>query len=145
MAQVLTEGRDRVRDLRTGTGSLTDLPAVFQQITEAAASSKGVNFKTVVEGDVRELHPMVLEELSSIGREALFCLRVRDDGRGIDPGVLEKGGREGHWGLRGMLERAGRIGAQLQLLSRPDARTEVVVTLAGKTAYRASHAKRFDS
>jgi len=39
---------------------------------------------------------------------------VRDDGRGIDPHVLQ-GGRDGHWGLPGMRERAERIGAKLKL------------------------------
>jgi glucose-6-phosphate-specific signal transduction histidine kinase len=42
---------------------------------------------------------------------------VRDDGLGIDPQVLQSG-REGHWGLRGMRERAEKIGAQLRV-SKP--------------------------
>ena len=34
-----------------------------------------------------------------------FRLRVRDDGRGFDPKILEDGGRPDHWGLQGMRER----------------------------------------
>jgi ligand-binding sensor domain-containing protein len=84
--------------------------------------------KSVVEGRVRELDPIVLEESFSIGREALlnalahssgshveveilyetrqFRLRIRDDGRGIHPEIRAKRGRSDHWGMRGMRERA---------------------------------------
>ncbi len=51
-------------------------------------------------------------------------LLLRDDGRGIDPEVLD-GGREGHWGLSGMQERAEKIGAVLRIRSGKDAGTEV--------------------
>jgi hypothetical protein len=42
-----------------------------------------------------------------------FYLRIHDDGRGIDPEVLRRGKRGGHWGLPGIHERAQRIGAKL--------------------------------
>ena len=64
-----------------------------------------------------------------------FRLRVRDDGRGIDADILEKG-RTDHWGLQGMRERAGRIGAQLELWSRPRSGTEIGLTLPATMAYR---------
>jgi signal transduction histidine kinase len=38
-------------------------------------------------------------------------LRVRDDGKGIDPKVIEAGGQSGHFGIPGMREPAQRIGA----------------------------------
>ena len=41
---------------------------------------------------------------------------VRDSGCGIDPFVLESG-RDGHWGLPGMRERAKSIGARLHVWS----------------------------
>ena len=47
----------------------------------------------------------------------LLRLRVRDDGRGIDPGVAQDG-RAGHYGLPGMRERAKRIGAAIECLER---------------------------
>ena len=37
-----------------------------------------------------------------------LSVQIRDDGKGIAPGVLEKGRRSGHYGLPGMRERAGR-------------------------------------
>jgi nitrate/nitrite-specific signal transduction histidine kinase len=56
-------------------------------------------------------------------------MRVRDDGCGIDPGILEDESRAGHWGLIGMRERAREIGAQLEIRSRAGAGTEVELTV----------------
>jgi signal transduction histidine kinase len=52
-------------------------------------------------------------------------LRIRDNGKGIDLKVLKEGGSSGHWGLRGVRERAQRIGAQLDFWSEVGAGTEV--------------------
>jgi signal transduction histidine kinase len=72
-------------------------------------------------------------------------LRIRDDGRGIDPDVLEKGGRADHWGLQGMRERANSIGAKLNLWSGPESGTEVELTVPAATAYRSPRSKPADS
>ena len=161
--EVLAEGRDRIRNLRVHSASLGDLPAAFRSVAEETSEGRDAIFKTVVEGHVRELHPLVFEECYCIGREAIinalshsegkhveaeitydsrqFRLRVRDDGRGIDPKILEAGGRAGHWGLQGMYERAEKIGGQLRFWSRPDTGTEVELTVPGTTAYQASSQK----
>ena len=165
--QVLAEGRDRVRSLRSASVSDGDLSAAFQLVAEESSPDRTATFKAVVEGNVRALHPVVREESYSVGREAIinalthsggryveveiiydsqeFRLRIRDDGRGIDPGVLEKGGRADHWGLQGMRERASRIGAKLELWSRPGSGTEVELTVPGATAYRSPGGKSTDS
>src|SRR5262249_33592683 len=44
-------------------------------------------------------------------------LTIRDDGRGLDPDAVERAGALGHWGLRGMHERAAQIGATLEISS----------------------------
>lgn len=156
--EVLAEGRDSIRNLRVNSASLSDLPAAFVSVAEETPQGRGAIFKTVVEGRVRELHPLVLEECYCIGREAIinalshsegqhveaelaydarqFRLRVRDDGRGIEPQILEAGGRSGHWGLQGMRERAEKIGGQLRFWSRPETGTEVELTVPGAMAYR---------
>ena len=165
--QVMAEGRDRVRNLRTSTIGFGGLPKAFQQVVEEAAPNRSSTFKMVVEGTVLELHPIIREETYSIGREALinalthseannieaeityesreFRLRIRDDGRGIDPAVLEKGGRDDHWGLQGMRERAKKIGGKLDLWSRPGSGTEVELTVPASTAYRSPGRKSTDS
>ena len=55
-------------------------------------------------------------------------MRIRDNGCGIEPQMLEKG-RDGHWGLAGMRERATRIGGVLKILSSPAAGTEVELSI----------------
>ena len=106
---------------------------------------------------MRALHPLVQDEVYRIGREAIlnafrhatarsievtleyrenrFRLFVRDDGRGLEGEVLRIG-REGHFGMAGMRERAERIGGQLRLLSRPSSGTHVELTIPGKSAYQ---------
>jgi nitrate/nitrite-specific signal transduction histidine kinase len=59
---------------------------------------------------------------------------VRDDGCGIDARMLQSG-RDGHWGISGMRERADRIGARLQLWSSPGLGTEVKLTVPGHIAF----------
>jgi signal transduction histidine kinase len=66
-------------------------------------------------------------------------LRIRDDGKGIDPKVLQGGARAGHWGLPGIRERAKRIGAQLKLWSENGAGTEVELTVPARIAYPSVH------
>ncbi len=161
--EVLAEGRDRVRNLRTPTILTGGLPAAFKRLVEETPQSDHATFKTVVEGSLRELHPMVSEECYCIGREAIvnalthsggdkveveitydsrqFRLRVRDNGRGFDPKILEEGGRPNHWGLQGMRERADKIGAQLKLWSRQATGTEVELIVPGATAYQARQNK----
>ena len=65
-------------------------------------------------------------ELEYSGSE--LSMRVRDNGCGIDPQVLEKG-RDGHLGLAGMRERATRIGGLLKILSSATAGTEVELSI----------------
>ena len=162
--QVLAEGRDRIQNLRANSVSLADLPAAFRCVAEETSDGLDATFKTVIEGRPRDLHPLVLEESYCIGREAIinalshsgaqhveaeitydsrqFRIRIRDDGRGIDPRILEAGGRSGHWGLRGMRERTQKIGGQLKFWSRPETGTEVELTVPGATAYQGSMSKR---
>jgi signal transduction histidine kinase len=59
---------------------------------------------------------------------------VRDNGSGIDSQVLQTG-REGHWGLAGMRERAERIGVRLSVWSSATAGTEVEVSVPGHVAF----------
>jgi signal transduction histidine kinase/ligand-binding sensor domain-containing protein len=158
--EVMAEGRDRVRNLRDATALLEDLPRAFTRVVDENSQARKVTFKTVVEGRSRELNPMVLEESYAIGREALinalthseghnveaeitydrreFRLRIRDDGKGIAPDILKEGGRQDHFGLQGMRERAERIDAQLKLWSGADTGTEVELLVPATMAYRSN-------
>ena len=118
--------------------------------------SSAIGFRVAVYGRARELQAGVREEVYRIGREALINayrharateieieveyrptelrLVVRDDGCGIAPQVLQRG-RDGHWGLQGMRERAERIGARLRLWSRVAGGTEVELRVPGQVAF----------
>ena len=66
-----------------------------------------------------------------------FRLRVRDNGKGIDPAVLSRQHSEGHYGLPGMRERAALIGGKLTVWSEVEAGTEVELRVPASTAYTA--------
>ena len=52
-------------------------------------------------------------------------------------------GREGHWGLPGMRERAKAIGGQLEVWSEQGAGTEVELTIPASVAYESPAGRRF--
>jgi len=107
-------------------------------------------------GEARGLHPVVRDEVYRIGYEAIrnacvhssasrleveltyaqdFAVRVNDNGIGIEPAVADKG-RDGHFGLQGMRERADRIGAKLTLVSSAASGTEITVVVPGGIVFR---------
>jgi signal transduction histidine kinase/ligand-binding sensor domain-containing protein len=165
--QAIREGRDAVHDLRSGTVVGTDLAQAVTTIAEEFAASdaspKAARFSVVAEGRPRTLRLIPRDEIYRIAREALWNafshaqarlieaeivynrstlrLRVRDDGIGIHPKVLDRGGRAGHWGLRGMHERANRIGGHLDVWSRPGAGTEVELSIPASIAYEPSRTR----
>jgi signal transduction histidine kinase/ligand-binding sensor domain-containing protein len=154
--QVLLEGRERVRDLRSEVSRTAGLAQEVGCYGEELAKSHAAAFKVTVAGRTQPLHPVVGDEICRIAREAVgnafrhsrassieveiaydcagVCLRVRDDGCGIDQEILGAG-RQGHWGLSGMRERAQNIGGQLSIWSNPGAGTEIDLTIPAKVAY----------
>jgi signal transduction histidine kinase len=164
--QVIDEGRNAVRGLRSPDSVALDLGQAFSRIQQELTLEDDVGFRVIVDGQPRPLHPVLRDEVYRIGREALvnafhhahaknieieleyaasqFRVLVRDDGRGIDPQMLQSG-REGHWGLIGMRERAERIGAKLHVWSRPTAGTEVELLVPSQVAFQnqSRHAPRW--
>jgi Histidine kinase-, DNA gyrase B-, and HSP90-like ATPase len=65
-------------------------------------------------------------------------LRVRDDGKGIDPRFLNDQGREGHFGLQGMRERAKPMGGKLTVWSALNSGAEIELSIPASRAYAAS-------
>lgn len=153
MSQVIDEGRNAVRGLRTT--STEDLGEAFARIPLELGRDEP-QLKIIVEGQPRALHPLMRDEIYRIGREALvnafhharakniemeleyrtriFRCLVRDNGCGIDDAVL-RSGRDGHWGLPGMRERAERIGGQLHVWSSSSAGTEIVLSVPAQVAF----------
>ena len=165
-AEAVTEGRDAVQGLRSSTTEMNDLAESIRSLGEALAnehSSENV-LRVEVQGRPRALHPIVRDEVFRIAGEALrnafhhaaakqievelrydereLRLRVRDDGKGIDPQVLRAEGQEGHFGLRGMRERAKLAGGKLTVWSGLDMGTEVELAIPAPHAYSSASPSR---
>ena len=117
-AKAITEGRDAVQGLRASTVERNDLAVAIRTLGDELATEASADppptFRVEVEGQTRDLHPIVRDEIYKIAAEALrnafrhahagrveveiryddeqFRLRVRDDGKGIDPAVLASQG-----------------------------------------------------
>jgi len=166
-AQAITEGRDAVQGLRASTLVSNDLARAISTLGEELATNEGkpnaAEFHVEVEGTSRDLRPALRDEVYRIAGEAVrnafnhaqakrievdfryhqleFRLRIRDDGKGIDPKLLSEGGRPGHYGLRGMRERAKLMGGKLTVWSELDAGSEVELKIPGSRAYETSSSR----
>jgi len=153
---VLTEGRQRVRDLRSEGSDSDELPRSLRLCGEELSLGRPAAYSVTVLGTPQAMTPVVFNETERIAREAVnnaflhsgatrieveltfetgrVCLRVRDNGSGIDPHILSDG-RAGHWGLSGMRERAQTIGAQLNIWSHKGAGAEIELIIPAAVAY----------
>jgi signal transduction histidine kinase/ligand-binding sensor domain-containing protein len=160
-AEAITEGRNAVQGLRAATSERNDLALAIRSLGEELAADPAVPrpsaFGVAVEGQPPPLRPIVRDEIYKIAAEALrnafrhgnasrvevdirydddqFRLRVRDDGQGIDQNVLASQGIEGHYGLRGMTERAALLGGKLAVWSEVGAGAEVELLVPAGTVY----------
>ncbi len=150
------ESRIVLRGIRSSQLGDLELGQALSRVPHELAASADVGFRVRVEGRPRSLRPVLLDDVYRIGREAIvnafqhagatdieveveyaanrLRMLVQDNGRGIDAQMLQSG-KEGHWGLKGIRERAERIGAKLNLLSNPGAGTQVVLTVAAELAF----------
>jgi signal transduction histidine kinase/ligand-binding sensor domain-containing protein len=170
-AQAITQARDAVQDLRSSTTIANDLASAVKALGQAlvalqsAADGTQSDFSVEVEGTPLGLNAIVRDEVYRIVGEVLrnafhhararqievqirydarrLRIRVRDDGIGIDPMLLSDEGRPGHWGLRGIRERAQHIGGQLEVWSEHGAGTEVELTIPASVAYGSRTRRRF--
>ena len=151
----LDEARTSIWDLRSENAGAEDLPARLRQSCNRIASGSPSKVYLQVKGTYRPVTPKTEEELLRIGQEAVanavrhagatridvqliyeaarVSLKVADDGRGFSPSP-DRTGPEGHYGIKGMHERAEEIDAALVLESTPGGGTRVSVEapLAGK-------------
>jgi signal transduction histidine kinase len=160
-SQAITEARDAVGGLRTSTVEKNDLAVAIRAIGEELAAAENnptpTPFQVLVEGTPRNLHPILRDEVYRLAAESLrnafrhaearkveveirydekyFRLRVRDDGKGIRPEALRGDGREGHYGLHGMRERAKLVGGELTIWSEVDNGTEIELIIRASRAY----------
>jgi signal transduction histidine kinase/ligand-binding sensor domain-containing protein len=160
----IAEGRNAIQGLRDSTVEMNDLALALRMVGEELArdttTHQAVAFHVTLEGESRNLHPLVRDEIYKIASEALrnafrhsqarridleirydaqqVQVRVRDDGKGLDPAAAAAGGAAGHYGLPGMRERATVIGSRLTVRSAPGEGTEVELRVPGAVAYATS-------
>jgi ligand-binding sensor domain-containing protein/signal transduction histidine kinase len=156
LRQLIDESRYTVRGLRLRHSEAETLERALSQISKDLVAPETLEYHLVVEGTPRSLRPLVRDEVYRIGVEALgnafrhshastvetviqyarahFRLLVRDNGQGIDAEVLDAG-REGHFGLSGMRERARKIGARLKIRTAAEAGTEIDLIVPSSAAF----------
>jgi signal transduction histidine kinase/ligand-binding sensor domain-containing protein len=159
-AEAITESRDAVQGLRASTQSndpVLVISTLAQELTTDSINHPSPAYRVAVEGHARNLHPIVRDEICRISSEALrnafrhaqaqrieveiryddgqFRLRVRDDGKGIPEAVLSGDGIGGHYGLRGMRERAKLVKGKLTVWSKVGGGTEVELLIPAGRAY----------
>lgn len=162
MRQVIAEGRQSLRGLRTIDTSLGIENALKGVTTETPAPNSDVTIE--VNGNQRQLKAAVFDEVYRIGREAYinaiahakarhinifveyglrnFHLRIADDGIGIDADTLTRG-REGHWGISGMRERAASIGSVITIATQVPGGTDIDLKVPATIAYARVGQDRF--
>jgi ligand-binding sensor domain-containing protein/signal transduction histidine kinase len=158
MGPVIEDGRNTIRGLRSSIQNPDDLMSAFSQIPREL-NDKGADFRAVIEGASVPLRPSIRDEIYRIGREALtnafrhsgasnihlqleyttshLRILVADDGCGISSQVLEFG-REGHWGLPGIRERAAKIGGKLRVMSRLGRGTEIELCVPSHVVFESA-------
>lgn len=156
--ETLSEARQRVRKLRQRTTDEDEdeLPKLIEKRGRELAGNRSANFVLTIIGAQRPLESAVQDEAYDIAVESLrnafqhasasrieveivydsifLLIRIRDDGVGIEEGVLANG-LPGHWGLIGMQERAKAIRAELKIWSRAGAGTEVELVIPAALAF----------
>jgi signal transduction histidine kinase len=150
------EGQAALNSLRTATTQTNDLAEALRRATADGLIPRSMAVTFSVVGDAREMHPIVRDEIYRIGYEAIrnacahsgasrlevelryardLTLRVDDNGTGIDPAIADRG-KDGHFGLQGMRERAARIGGKLTLRSSSRSGTEIRLMVPGGIIFR---------
>ena len=159
MGRATDEARCVLHGLRSGDDDGERLEVSLGRLGQELGSGAGADYRVIVEGAGRRLHPIIRDEVYCVGREAVvnafrhararavaveieysarrLRVLVRDDGCGIAARVLAAS-REGDCGLAGMRKRAARIGARLRVRSRAGAGTQVELFVPGRAAFQGS-------
>jgi signal transduction histidine kinase/ligand-binding sensor domain-containing protein len=161
LGRATEEGRAALSSLRTSATEKNDLAAAFQRTIEECRINSSIEASFTVAGEVSEMHPIVRDEVYRIGYEAIrnacvhsrapnlrvelayaddLILRVRDNGVGINPAMVDEGKQE-HFGLQGMRERARRIMAKFTINTSPGSGTEITLIVPGNIIYRSTNSR----
>ena len=148
MRETIARSRDMVSNLHSTAVAQYSLVEVLRHSEAEFRSGPLPVFDLVSKGELREVHPLIRDEVYRICREALanafrhanaeyvtvevrflpdmLEVEISDDGNGMTEELLQHG-RAGHFGLRGMHAHAQRIGATLVIESEPRQGTNVIL------------------
>jgi signal transduction histidine kinase len=157
LAQAIQEGRAALNSLRTSTTQRNDLADALHRATQNGFVPRSMTVKFAAVGDARDMHAVVRDEVYRIGYEAIrnaclhsaasqleielkysqeLMLRVSDNSIGMDPAIADKG-KDDHFVLQGMRERAARIGGKLTVVTSALG-TEIKLIVPGGLIFRTS-------
>jgi signal transduction histidine kinase len=153
----MDDGRRALNDLRASSLSTDDIVKGFRQTADGLRTESGTEIRILVEGQERPLNPVTGNDVLQIGRQAIanafqharagkirvllsygkreLRISIHDNGSGIDQDTITQG-RPGHHGIRGMRERAERIGGTLSIKSSAGQGTEVELCVPADLAYQ---------
>jgi signal transduction histidine kinase/ligand-binding sensor domain-containing protein len=153
----MDEGRRALNDLRVLSLSADDIVKGFSQTADGLRTEGGSEIRILVEGHEHRLNPIMGNDVLQIGQQAIanafqharagrirvllsygkrdLRISVQDNGCGIDEDTITRG-RPGHHGIRGMRERAERIGASLSIRSGVGQGTEVDLSVPADLVYQ---------
>jgi signal transduction histidine kinase/ligand-binding sensor domain-containing protein len=147
----LAEARRSIWELRSQSAEIEDLASRLSKMAAQMSGPGQPRIAVQVRGTFRPLPPRTEDELLRIAQEAvtnairhaqaseinielafdpkLLRMTVADDGRGFSPDG-QTSGVSGHFGLKGMRERASWMDAKLDLETAPGAGTKLSVEVA---------------
>ena len=153
---MILEGRERISVLRSSAQLQGDLPEAVRTVFHQLLDGSQIALRFNVLGRSIPLRPAAFEEMYQIAREALsnacrhsgaseieveldyashsLNMKIADNGVDMED-VVRTSGKEGHWGLLGMRERAERIKATLSITSQPGLGTIIDVRIPARFAY----------
>ena len=156
LGRATEEGRAALNSLRTSTTEGNDLADAFRRALEECRIHSSMEVSFQVAGQSQEIHPVVRDEVYRIGYEAIrnasvhsqatqlrvelsyaqdLSLRISDNGAGIDPDIMRRG-KQGHFGLQSMRERAARIMGKFSIESSAASGSVINLTVPGGIIYR---------
>ena len=149
------EGRKALRELQVSQSVRNDLTEALSSHAAQECALNKLSARVGVVGRVKLMHPLVQEEILQISKEAIrnacahsngknisivltygsdFAIEISDDGMGLTPSMVETG-KDGHFGLHSMRQRASRIGGRLRINSKAGNGTVVLAEIPGRVAY----------
>jgi signal transduction histidine kinase len=156
--RIIVEGRNRVNRLRSENLTDFELKSLIEGVASNLNGIASIDCAVERKGGGDTLQSHVVDEVFCIAREAVtnayrhsrasriivelnyqkdeFLMTCRDNGCGFDSNESLTNKTNGHWGVRGMAERAERIGAEFFYDNTVNAGTKLHVIVPARRAYQ---------